>query len=57
MKKIKKIEEKGVSKNTATEVNGLIKALQEIELQLGLQLQIQERQKDEELQQEKIEKL
>ena len=54
MKKIKKIEEKGVNKNTATEGNGWIKALQEIELQLELQLLIQEQQKDEKLQQEKI---
>ena len=45
MNMIKKIGEKGVSKNVATEWNGLIKELQEIKLQLELQLRIQGQQK------------
>ena len=56
MNKLQKMEEKGVSKNTATEWNGLIKELEEIDLQLELQHRIQEQQKDEELQQEKVQK-
>ena len=37
MKKMKKMEEKGVSKNDANEWNRLVKELQEIDLQLELQ--------------------
>ena len=50
------MEEKGVSKNTTTAWNELIKELEEIDPQLELQHKIQEWQKDEELSQEKVEK-
>ena len=41
MNKIKKNKEKGVSKNAATEWNGLVKELQEIYPQLELELWIE----------------
>ena len=57
MDKIRKIEEQGESNNNITEWNRLRKETDELERQLIPQLWIQERQKKEELQQEKVEKL
>merc|ERR1712161_109693 len=51
-----KVEEKGMSKNIATEGNRLMKELQETELQLELQQRVIEQKKDDEMQQEKVEK-
>ena len=56
MDKIEEIEEKGESNNNITEWNRLMKETDELERQLIPQLRIQERQRKEELQQEKVEK-
>merc|ERR1712161_67463 len=50
------VEEKGTSKNIATEGNRLMKELHVLERQLELQQQVIEQKKDDELQQEKVEK-
>merc|ERR1712161_90849 len=50
------VEEKGMSKNIATNGNRLMKELQETELQIELQQRVIEQKKDDELQQDKVEK-
>ena len=57
MDKIEEIVEKGESNNNITEWNRLMKETDELERQLIPQLWIQERQRKEELQREKVEKL
>merc|ERR1712238_418638 len=50
------VEEKGMSKNIATKGNRLMKELQETELQIEQQQRVIEQKKDDELQQDKVEK-
>merc|ERR1712161_141681 len=51
-----KVKEKGMSKNIAMKGNRLMKELQETELQIELQQRVIEQKKDDELQQDKVEK-